>query len=112
MIEKLHIYKKTAISNKLNDIDVMSLNKICEVTIEECPNHLPEYTFRTANPKDDKYRDMETYTRNVGIQCQNSNFIYIYIYLLCEYLILHLLKHVCFIRGELYDIMFNHVILL
>jgi hypothetical protein len=38
MIEKLHIYKKTAISNKLNDIDVMSLNKICELTIDECPN--------------------------------------------------------------------------
>jgi hypothetical protein len=53
MIEKLHIYKKTAISNRLNDIDVMSLNKICEVTIEECL--LPEYTFCTTNPKDDKY---------------------------------------------------------
>lgn len=65
MIEKLYIYKKTTISNKLNDIDVMSLNKICEVTIDECPNHLPEYTFHTANPKNDKYRDMETYTRNV-----------------------------------------------
>lgn len=65
MIEKLHIYKKTAINNKLNDIDVMSLNKIFDVTIEECPNHLPEYTFRTVNPKDNKYRDMETYTRNV-----------------------------------------------
>jgi hypothetical protein len=64
MIEKLHIYKKTAINNKLNDTDVMSLNKIFEVTIEECPTHLPEYTFRTSSPKDDKYRDMEIYTRN------------------------------------------------
>jgi len=59
MIEKLCIYKKTAINNKLNDIDVMSVNKIFEVT------HLPEHTFCTSNPKDDKYRDMETYTRYV-----------------------------------------------
>jgi hypothetical protein len=65
MIEKFHIYKKTAINNKLNDIDVMSLNKIFEVTIEKYPAHMPEYTFRTSDPKADKYRDMETYTRNV-----------------------------------------------
>jgi len=99
MIEKLHIYKKTAINNKLNDIDVMSLNKIFEVTIEECPTHLPEYTFHTSNPKDDKYRDMETYTRNVKF---SVGILILYtVYLLCEYLILHLLKHVCFIRREL-----------
>jgi hypothetical protein len=65
MIEKLHIYKKTAINNKLNDIDFVSLNKIFEVTIEECPTPLPEYTSHTSNPKDGKYSDMETYTRNV-----------------------------------------------
>jgi hypothetical protein len=65
MIEKLRICKKTAINNRLNNIDVMSLNKTFEVTIEECPTHLPEYTSRTYNSKDDIYRDMETYTRNV-----------------------------------------------
>jgi len=42
MIKKLHIYKKTAINNKLNDIDIMSLNKIFEVKVEEFPIHLPE----------------------------------------------------------------------
>ena len=65
MIEKLHIYKKTAINNKLNDIDIISLNKIFEVTVEECPTHLPEYMFCSSSPKNYKYRDMEIYTRNV-----------------------------------------------
>lgn len=65
MIKKFHIYKKTAINNKLNDIDVMSPNKIFEVTIEKYPTRMPEYTFRTSDPKADKYRDMETYARNV-----------------------------------------------
>jgi hypothetical protein len=58
MIEKLHIYKNTAINNRMSDIEVMSLNKIFELTIEECPTCLSEYTFHTSNPKDDKYRDM------------------------------------------------------